>query len=234
MLLLGALIVSFGVAMAYLQALRLLVRIGAVSSTVSRKLLHIGIGALYMVCWRLYPSSSPAARFVASAVPFAVTAAFALVGSGLRSDAGLVRTMARTGDRRELLRGPLLYGVAHVALTWLFWTRSPAGAVALCALCGGDGVAEIAGQRVRSARLPWNGAKSVAGSAAFVLAAFAMALAVLPAAGVAGFAPWSSPMDLARLLFVVVAAAFVETLPVREFDNATVPAAAALLSCLVF
>lgn len=43
----------------------------------------------------------------------------------------------RSGRRRELLAGPTLYGLAHVALTILAWRTSPAGVAGLSALCAG-------------------------------------------------------------------------------------------------
>lgn len=47
----------------------------------------------------------------------------------------------RTGRREELLRGPLYYAIAHVAVTLALWRGSPAGVLALAMLCGGDGLA---------------------------------------------------------------------------------------------
>lgn len=55
--------------------------------------------------------------------------------------------MQRTGDRTELLRGPLLYGLVIAALTALFWRDSPAGALGIAVLCAGDGMADIVGRR---------------------------------------------------------------------------------------
>ncbi len=44
----------------------------------------------------------------------------------------------RQGSPRELLRGPVLYGVVHAALTVGWWRDSPAALVALAALCAGQ------------------------------------------------------------------------------------------------
>jgi hypothetical protein len=52
----------------------------------------------------------------------------------------------RTGQRHELLAGPMLYGLAHVALTVAAWRSSPAAAAGLAALCAGDGAADIGGR----------------------------------------------------------------------------------------
>ena len=53
----------------------------------------------------------------------------------------------RTGNRRELLTGPALYGLTHVLATLVFWRSSPAGAAGLAVLCAGDGLAEVIRKR---------------------------------------------------------------------------------------
>lgn len=50
-------------------------------------------------------------------------------------------SLQRAGRREELLRGPLYYAIAHVAVTLALWRGSPAGVLALAMLCGGDGLA---------------------------------------------------------------------------------------------
>lgn len=45
--------------------------------------------------------------------------------------------LQRSGQRQELLRGPLLYGCSHVALTLAFWRENPAGVLGIAALCAG-------------------------------------------------------------------------------------------------
>jgi len=99
------------------------------------------------------------------------------VGCGLVSDAGLVASVSREGDRRELLKGPLFYVLVLIACTLLSWRDSPTGLVAVSMMCGGDGMADIVGRRFGGGnRLPWNGAKSVAGSAAMLVGGCLMSL----------------------------------------------------------
>lgn len=64
--------------------------------------------------------------------------------------------MQRSGDRKELLRGPLAYGLVHAAAAATLWRNSPDGLLALAVLCGGDGLAEVVGSSVPSSRLPYN------------------------------------------------------------------------------
>ena len=57
-----------------------------------------------------------------------------------------------------------------MAATVLYWRVSPTGAVAMSLMCGGDGLADVVGRRLGQGNpLPWNPAKSWAGSAAMFL-----------------------------------------------------------------
>jgi phytol kinase len=78
-------------------------------------------------------------------VPFAITVQFALIGLGVMKDEASVKAMSRSGDRREILRGPLFYGIVFVVMTLVFWKSSPVGMLALMLMCGGDGMADILG-----------------------------------------------------------------------------------------
>jgi len=55
--------------------------------------------------------------------------------------------MSRTGNPREILRGPLYYGIAFIILTIVFWKDSPVGMTALM-ICGGDGLADLVGRSI--------------------------------------------------------------------------------------
>ena len=50
-----------------------------------------------------------------------------LVGSGTVSDPGLVASVSRSGDRGELLRGPLYYCVVLILAALTCWRENPAG-----------------------------------------------------------------------------------------------------------
>jgi phytol kinase len=66
-------------------------------------------------------------RWLAALVPLVITAQFVLVGTGIIKDDAAVKAMSRTGDRREILRGPLFYGIAFVAITLIYWKDSLIG-----------------------------------------------------------------------------------------------------------
>jgi hypothetical protein len=46
--------------------------------------------------------------------------------------------MSRTGNKRELLLGPLMYGIVFVYSTVVYWRSSPAAIVAMMLLCAGS------------------------------------------------------------------------------------------------
>ena len=70
--------------------------------------------------------------------------------------------------RSELLAGPLYYVIVLLAATMLSWRTSPVGLVALAMMCGGDGLADIAGRNLHGPKLPYNPEKTIIGSAAML------------------------------------------------------------------
>jgi phytol kinase len=229
-----ALIITFAIAFLFLRSMDLIAHRRWIDSKLSRKIIHIGTGPLFLVCWHLF-SSQPWARWFAALVPLAITVQFVAVGLGWIKDAAAVEAMTRHGDRREILRGPLYYGVVFVAATLIFWRGRPAGVVALMLLCGGDGLADIVGRRWGRAKLPFNPSKSWAGSLGMFLGGTVFALAALWLFNALGdFGPGLAvwPTLLATLGIALVATV-VEALPVGELDNLTIAAVGAVLGLLL-
>jgi phytol kinase len=50
---------------------------------------------------------------------------------GILKDEETVRSMSRTGNRKELLYGPLFYGIIFVLSASIYWGDSPLGITAL-------------------------------------------------------------------------------------------------------
>lgn len=231
-----ATILTFAVALAWLRFVDALAVRGILAQSDSRKVIHIGTGPFFVLCWNLF-SAQPAARFLAALVPLAITAQFALVGTGILRDPAAVQAMSRTGDRREILRGPLYYGLVFILCTLVFWRTSPVGILALMLMCGGDGLADLVGRRWgEDARLPFNPSKSWKGSLTFLIAGFAFA-----ATFVAMFNQWgvlTPARGLAEILWktglIAGASTAVEALPFRDVDNLTTTATAIVLGLLLF
>ena len=230
-----ATVLTFVIALLWLRVMDALAARRVISQTLSRKLIHIGTGPIFVLCWNFF-SDQTAARFLAGLVPLAITAQFALVGAGILKDPAAVQAMSRTGDRREILRGPLYYGIVFVVCTLVFWRTSPVGVLALMLMCGGDGLADLVGRRWGSAKLPINPAKSWAGSVAMLIAGFGFAFVFVALFNSLGlFGPGLGLSDAAwKTGLVALAATLVEALPIRDLDNLTITAAALVLGILLF
>ena len=228
-----ATLLTFAIAVFFLRLMDFLAQRGLIESRLSRKLIHIGTGPIFVLCWLLYPDTQ-ISRWMAALIPLVITAQFALVGTGILQDEAAVKAMSRTGDRREILRGPLFYGLVFVAVTLIYWKDSPVGIPALMMMCGGDGIADIVGRRVHSPRLRWSPEKSLAGS----LGVFAggWLLTILIFAIYVWMGAFSGPVTrfLPPVTWIALGAMLVESLPFRDVDNLTLTAASALIGHLVF
>jgi phytol kinase len=223
-----ALIITFAIALGFLRLMDFFAHRGWIESRLSRKLIHIGTGPIFVLCWFLF-NDDPSARWLAALVPFAITVQFALIGFGILKDKASVDAMSRTGDPREILRGPLYYGIMFVALTVVYWKDSPIGIVALMMLCGGDGIADIVGRRFVSAKLPWSRDKSVAGSLGVFLGGFIMSAVIIYIFVAAGVFAGAFTSYLLPIAGIALAGTLVETLHFKDIDNISVTLAAALL-----
>lgn len=206
---------------------------GWVSSEISRKIIHIGTGPIFVLCW-LFFNNSGFAPFLAAIVPLGITLQFALVGTGVIRDQAAVEAMSRSGNRQEILRGPLFYGIAFVLLTIIFWRNSPNGIVALMILCGGDGVADLVGKKVESAKLPWSSQKTIAGSLSMLLGGFLLAVGILWIFVEKGYFTVPITQYLVPIGYIAVVTTLIESLPFKDMDNITVPLVSVVLGFLVF
>jgi len=228
-----ATVLTFMCALVFLRLMDFCAHRGWIESRLSRKLIHIGTGPIFVLCWLFFPDV-PSARWLAALVPFAITVQFALVGLGIMQDEAAVQAMSRTGDRREILRGPLYYGVMFVVLTVAFWKDSPVGMTALMIMCGGDGIADMIGRRYNSNPLPHSPDKTVAGSIGVFCGGWLLSAFVL---GIyAGVGKFAGPFGnyLLPLTVIALGSMLVESLPFKDIDNITVTVAAAALGYFLF
>ncbi len=228
-----ALVITFIIAVAFLRLMDFIAQRGWIESKMSRKLIHIGTGPIFVLCWLMF-SDVQNGRWLAALVPLLITIQFVLVGTGVIKDEAAVKAMSRTGDRREILRGPLFYGIAFVALTLIYWKDSLIGIPALMIMCGGDGIADIVGRRINSPSLPWSREKSLLGSVSVFAGGWLLTMFIF--AVYVWMGAFSGPVTrfLLPVTGIALGATLVESLPFRDVDNLTVTAAAALLGHLLF
>ncbi|KAH7671948.1 Phytol kinase protein [Dioscorea alata] len=134
-----------------------------IEQNLSRKLVHVLSGVLFMSSWPIF-SSTTGARYFAAIVPLINCLRLVAYGLGLFTNEGLIKSVTREGKREELLRGPLCYVLVLLVCTLFFWRQSPIGIVSLAMMSGGDGFADIVGRRFGTLKLPYNKRKSWIGS----------------------------------------------------------------------
>ena len=117
-----ATLLTFAIAIAFLRLMDFFAHRGWIESKLSRKFIHIGTGPLFVLCWLMFPEVA-SARYLAALVPLLITVQFILVGTGVMKDDAAVQAMTRTGNPKEILRGPLFYGIMFVVLTILSTSR---------------------------------------------------------------------------------------------------------------
>jgi phytol kinase len=228
-----ALVLTFAIALAFLRLMDLAAQRGWIESKLSRKAIHIGTGPIFVLCWLMF-RDTPEARWLAALVPFAITLQFILVGVGMIKDEAAVQAMSRTGDPKEILRGPLFYGIMFIALTLIYWKDSPIGITALMIMCGGDGIADLVGRRVKSPKLPWSKEKSAAGSLAVFLGGWMLSAVILWIYSTTQIFPEPFSGYLIPITIIALVGSAVESLPFKDIDNLTVTVAAVIAGHFVF
>ncbi|MFZ6018584.1 MAG: diacylglycerol/polyprenol kinase family protein, partial [Chloroflexota bacterium] len=192
-----------------------------------------GTGPIFVLCWLLF-TDEPSSRWLAALVPFAITVQFFLIGIGVIRDQAAVDGMSRSGDPREILKGPLYYGIVFVILTIVYWYDSPIGITALMMMCGGDGLADVIGKRLPSQPIPWSPRKTWLGTAAMFTAGWLFSMLILAVFVLAGkFSTTISSLFFPVTLLALIAT-LVESLPMRDIDNLTVPLVCVVVGHLFF
>lgn len=227
-----ALVITLIVSVVWLRIIDFAAHRGWIESKLSRKIIHIGTGPLFVLCWLLFQNTA-SARYLAAIVPLLITVQFFLIGVGVIKDDASVQAMSRTGNPREILFGPLFYGIIFVLLTILYWYDSPIGMVALMVLCGGDGFADIVGRRFGKSKLPWANSKSWAGSLGMFAGGWVTATLIIIIFTALGHLPGSFTDYLLPLFIINLAATIVESLPIEDLDNITITITSVLLGHLL-
>ena len=233
MSLLAAFFITLILSIVWLRTIDFFAIKGIISKKLSRKIIHIGTGPIFVLCWMFFPEHDHS-RYVAAVVPFLITIQFFLIGIGVIKDQASVDAMSRTGDPKEILRGPFFYGIVFVIITIFFWRDTPIGIIALMILSGGDGFADIVGRRVPSLALKWSPSKSVAGTLAMFFGGTIISFLVLLIFHNSGYLKLNFTDLFPKILLINIIATIVESLPIKDWDNITVPVVVILTGLLVF
>ncbi len=181
----------------------------------SRKITHIGAGMIIAFLplfddthWSKYLNVSIFVIWI-----------FLLVQKGLFADVNdeAVKTMTRTGDRRELLKGPLYFVIVATICGTLFY-KTFEGVLAMAVLGWGDGMAPIIGSRYGKIKYKILSPKSLEGSLTMFVSAFIGSLLliqfILP-----------QEYNFNRILILSAIATIAEGISPKELDNFTIPIA---------
>ncbi|GAB2215130.1 hypothetical protein Drorol1_Dr00019507 [Drosera rotundifolia] len=224
---------SGGIAVGLLQVWKETAKRGIFDQKLNRKLVHVSIGLVFMLCWPLF-SSGYRGAVLAGLIPGVNIIHMLLLGLGLLKDEATVKSMSRYGNYRELLKGPLYYASTITIACMVFWRTSPIGMAAISNLCAGDGFADIIGRRFGHQKLPFNRSKSIVGSIAMATAGFLASVGYMFYFSWFGYVQASWDMVFGFLI-VSLAATVVESLPISTDldDNLTVPLTSLLVGILV-
>lgn len=185
----------------------------SVSSEVTRKIVHIGVGNVILLAWWL---QTPRWMGVIASLLFSLVA---LLSYWLPLLPG-INSVGRTS------LGTFFYAVSIGVLTLLFWEQHPEfAALGILTMTWGDGMAALIGQAYgRHAYKVWDIQKSWEGSGAMFVASF---IAVF---GVLLLVQGSNKVTLAISLLSAMTATVLETFSRLGIDNITVPLGTAFLA----
>lgn len=210
-----------------------------ISRLVSRKIIHLTCGPAFIYMWQFY-SDAESAKYIAATIPLLLVSLLVISGKSKSNSwssitPNLGQMISRAGKAADALGGPLYYTLVLLFLTLSFF-KQPVAVVTVMQLCVGDALAEIMGRKFGAAcpwPMKWAKSKSVVGSVAFALSAYAASVLALHLYDVDVL---SQPQLLTGLAIVSIACAGIELAPVHLVgdDNLAIAGMAILTSSVVF
>ncbi|HEC96154.1 MAG TPA: hypothetical protein ENI59_00555 [Euryarchaeota archaeon] len=193
-----------------------LVKRKVISQSLSRKIVHMWAGGMVLF-WPLYTGNTAPCFFCIT--PGIWICLLLYVATTKGPDDPTVRSMTRSGDPKELLRGVLYFPLMTIILTLIFWRSESLGPEQFPALAGivavgfGDGIAPILGQYSKKHFEIWKGTKkSFLGSLGMFLGSFIGILVFTPI--VLGYVP-----KITHILIISILATLVEFFSPKDVDN---------------
>lgn len=179
---------------------------------ISRKVVHIAAGS-WLIFWPLFDASHWS-KYLNIAPALIWTVLLLIKGFTASPDDQAVKTMTRTGDRRELLRGPLYFTIVMNVMGTIFFYDALA-LTAMGILGWGDGLAPVFGKRIGKNKYNIVTEKSIEGSAAFFV--FGLFGALLFNYFIGG------EIIFPLIILSVIFATIVEALSPKDLDNILIP-----------
>lgn len=210
-----------------------LVDSGKLSSDLSRKVVHIAAGSILWT-WLFIDTSDGWSWLLNIAIPLLFFLTFLVKGFKADSEDKDVKTMTRTGDPKELLRGPLYFTIVMMVAGTVFY-GTYAGMLMLAIVGWGDGIAPYIGQRFGKHTYKTLGReKTIEGSIGVFLFSIIGALIFLILLGFLGGAGTADPLlvepgvDMTMIIIIIIilglVATVVEAVSPADIDNLLIPA----------
>lgn len=217
--------ITFGVA----TLLKSLNQKKAVTTEVSRKVIHLGAGTLYLAQY-FYSDKGTYSKYL-NIFPYVLWTCILLwksqsISSNIDTLDRLVHTMTRKSEKRELLRGPLFFNFVTILCGTLLY-KTVLGSVMMAILTWGDGLAAVIGTQYGGKTKVFR-TKSWHGCFTMFLASFLGSIVYT------SLLVHVSSVSLVKFFILSLIATITETLSPSDFDNLTVPFSVFVTYFLVF
>jgi len=204
---------------------------GKLDSIITRKIVHIFAGPIFLVSWLLF-SGSIFSRYIAMIIPILFILLFYAIGTGKMENERFVASMSRSGDASELLKGTLYYAVIMLIVTIIWFyvpitgaaNANPAGLIIMGCLSGGDGLADIIGRKYGGEKKfgIGGGEKTIVGVIAMFLGSFLVGLILTVIFSLEPGTTICIGSVIVPLLIISIVATVVEALSPKNVDNWTI------------
>jgi dolichol kinase len=202
----------------------------------TRKGVHITAGC-YIFFW-LMASDLGRARYIAM-IPAALTAVvFLLIGLRVIPGGFMVKSMSRTGEPFDLIKGTMIYAIVMTLICVFIWRDNPWGLVIIMTIAWGDGIAPIVGRffGIRKYKTIGGGEKTIGGSIGMFIFSVAFSYLIVYIFGMVlngqnwlwDYPAW--PWLWGKILILVAIGTIAEGLSPTDIDNLMVPIVMFLIS----
>ena len=178
-----------------------------IDSNLSRKIIHISCAPSFISTWIFYNKYYP--KTIASLVPF--ISSFYLI---YKKD-NLKKSISRSGNSNELLKGPLIYTIILTFLTFKYWFYNEIGILAMLQLSIGDGFADIIGRKYGKHKWFFNKKKSIEGTFGFILSSFIISTIILKFY-------YNYKINISKIFVISFMSGLIELIPFID-DNISIP-----------
>ena len=233
-----ALVISLTCVMMVVQINGKIQKSGKLPTYVTRKIVHILAAPVFLLTWLLF-SGTIFSRYIASIVPLLFIVQFTLIGTGKMEDEAFIRSMSRSGDPKELLKGTLYYAIILLVVTILWFTNgvenaNPGALIILGCLAGGDGFADIIGRKYGGEKKfgLFDAEKTIAGTIAMFFGSFIFSFGLIAIFSI-GIPDFNLVTLLLPIVIISLIVTIVEALSPPNFDNLTIPIVA-IIFIIVF